>query len=165
LHLISQVQNPQTEMDNYTSMKRKQPVAIESNASIENSKVDSNSKRKVARHSLRVDDYLHNRLLDHLNMVKYVYQQDFSKTSWIKEAIQEKLERDGHRCPEELSKDQYVNIKVTREMNEQIENRVKMIQQKRPGFSKKLWIIESFYAKLDRDEIKAKQTLDEKICL
>lgn len=126
---------------------------------------DDNSLQTDERgvtHAIRIGDNLHNRITKHIKVLKYLLDTSPTKKGWVHEALREKAELDRKKSPEELTGDRYLHFTIDEELNEEIEKKVNLIKKIRISFSKKQWILEALYDKLDRDELLAKKRLDEK---
>jgi hypothetical protein len=115
---------------------------------------------KVKNYTVKIDDYLHKRLDKHLRIIKHIEQKGLSKQKWVMDAIHEKLEKD--KQPEaDLPKDHYLVLKFNEPVSEQIESKVNYQRQFRDSYSKKQWLVAAIYEKLEREEQKAKELLEE----
>lgn len=141
---------------------RKRNVSEESPEGPSQQKEKTAAPKPFVKNAFRVDDNLYNRVIAHINMIRYATNQELTKNCWTLEAIQEKLDAEEHKPAEEISGDKFMHVKTTSEITAKIEKRVELTRQVRQSFSKRLWILEAITAKLDRDEQKAKQLLEEK---
>jgi predicted DNA-binding protein (MmcQ/YjbR family) len=119
----------------------------------ETRKTRSLSNRKSF--SIRIAEHLHKRFSKHIEVLKYVKKSPKNKTSWIEEAFLEKLaaerELNMHHIPDE----KYLHFKISEAIFDEIEERVNIIKKFR-YFSKKQWMIEALYEKLEKEEQEAK---------
>ncbi len=113
-------------------------------------------------YGVRIGNNLHQRITKHINMLKYLEDPCKTRQTWITQAIKEKLDSEEKLGPEGIPSDRFLNIKLSSELNHKIERRVDIIKKIRISFSKKLWLLEAIYEKLDRDETETKKLLAKK---
>lgn len=78
-----------------------------------------------------------------------------SKKSWVLEAIKEKLQ-----APPKVAKQTHLNLLMSQELNLELEEQVTQHKQYRKSYSKKKWIVEALYEKLEREENQAEALLE-----
>jgi len=83
-----------------------------------------------------------------------------TKKDWINKAIKEKLEREN--SSNVFSKEKRLSFPIDHESLAEIEKRVMLLRKFRTSYSKKQWLVEAIYEKLDQDT-KTVQTAIEKI--
>lgn len=74
-----------------------------------------------------------------------------SKQQWIKEAVQEKLEWERQN-PETIPENKNLRIDIDSSLKEEIEKRVDLLKKRQRSYSKKKWLVDAFYEKLEREE-------------
>lgn len=110
--------------------------------------------------SLRIGGNLYRRITKHIQLLKNLNDRIQTRQSWVEKAIEEKLEMDDSlQLNEDMLTDKYLHFKISLHLNEKIEKKVRIIKQFRTSFSKKQWILEAIYKKLDREEYKSKESL------
>lgn len=122
---------------------------------IENSwkNLTTTRKRKI---SLKIGANLYEKLTQHLFLSKAANKR-YSQSDWICEAIVEGLETE--KIDGVLPKERKITISIDDDTLEKLEERVKFFQQIYTSFSKKQWVVEAIYKKLDRDLAKLKDEL------
>lgn len=110
--------------------------------------------------TIRISENLHKRFNQHINCLKHVNRIK-TKQNWIEDALREKLERD-EKISYEILNEKLLRFKVNENLFLEIDNKVKIIKKFR-NYSKKQWILEAIYEKLDREEDPVKKCFSEKI--
>jgi hypothetical protein len=116
---------------------------------------------KLTSYSFKVENRLYKRLTTHLNLLKNLEDQNLSMQKWMLAAFKEKIDQDKTLEGVELIKERHFHFKVSKELNNKIEDRVNLVRKFKRHFTKKQWFVEAFYEKLDREEIKAKRLLEQ----
>lgn len=106
---------------------------------------------KRISYSLRLSNDLHSKLDKHLEKMRYREYSTISKQRWIIDAIKERLTEEEDLSPEELPNGKYVNIRIDERLYEKIDNQVEKMKVIRKSYSKKQWIVEALYSKLNRE--------------
>ncbi len=115
---------------------------------------------QLKSYSLRIGQNLYKRISKHIQLLKNLNNSVQTKQDWVEKAIEEKLERENTpQSNEDMLADKYLHFKINSHLNEEIEKKVRIIRQFRTSFSKKQWILEAIYEKLDREESKSKDNL------
>ena len=94
---------------------------------------------------IEIPDTLHEKMTRHVKMLKKLEDRGYSKRRFAIEAIKEKLEKP----PKETTKRHVLSIAFPKQMYKKVEQRTALIQAVR-SYSKKKWILEAIYEKLDR---------------
>lgn len=102
--------------------------------------------------SIRIGERLYKRINKHVQLLKHLKKTQ-NKQDWIEQAILEKLakEEEGD-ISESVSPEKHLSFKIQSQIDAKIENRVEFIKKIRGSFSKKQWILEAVYEKLDLEE-------------
>jgi hypothetical protein len=138
-------------------------LEIEQRESQKEIKNDDILEEPLVNHTINIGENLHNRINKHLHLLRHLNSHTITKQKWVEEAANEKLEMEQKLGSASIPCDRYLHFKANKKLNEKIEKRVKVIKQFRKSFSKKLWLVEAIYEKLDRDDLEVKKLLEEKI--
>jgi len=104
-------------------------------------------------YTLRMGESLFNKIDRHVTLTNHMIKEKKkrSKQIWVIEAIREKLERE--KVPiSHIPKQKSLHFKIPEDLSRVIEARVKLIQEVRGSFSRKLWFIEAIYEKLEKED-------------
>lgn len=118
------------------------------------------------RLSVRINENLHKRFNQHIKRVKNIGKSNKSlatKQNWLVQAFQEKLAHHDESTTDILN-EKLIHFKLDEKLFKEIEEKVEIIKKFR-SFSKKQWMIEAVYEKLEREEQQVKKNLEEKIHL
>ena len=110
--------------------------------------------------SIKVSEYLYKRFNNHLRNLKNLYGNSFKRQQWIKNAFIEKLKNQEENL--DILTQKWLHFKLESEIHEDIDAQVEKIKKFR-NFSKKQWMLEAIYEKLDREEQQTKKILEEKL--
>jgi hypothetical protein len=120
---------------------------LKNNHSISNGFVND-----VKNYSIRIGERLYRRINRHIQLLKRLNHIQ-NKQNWIEKAILEKLEREEEQSIAEcISPEKHLSFKIHSQINVKIERSVEVIKKLRGNFSKKQWILEAIYEKLDMEE-------------
>jgi hypothetical protein len=112
----------------------------------------SNILDHIKNYSIRIGERLYIRINKHILFLKHLNKSQ-NKQAWIEEAILDKLkkeeEQDGIEC---ISREKHLSFKIRSQIDTRIEKRVEFIKKIRGSFSKKQWLLEAIYEKLDTEE-------------
>lgn len=120
---------------------------------------DPQKEPGFVRYSVVISESLCERLNQLVMILKNFDDKKISKQKWIELAIEEKIDRDkslGDVIPIEKQ----LCIKIKKNTFLDLSRRVVKISKFRPSFSKKKYILEAVYEKLQRDEPKARELLN-----
>jgi hypothetical protein len=108
----------------------------------------------LTRH--RIGNHLYQRIAKHISLLKCLQNND-SKQKWIQEAVREKLKAD------EISNievgDRFLHLKFDEDLWFEIQEKVESLKAIHTSMSKKQFIEEAIFEKLDREERKSKELL------
>lgn len=115
---------------------------------------------QIKNYNVSISENLSSKLEKHLNNIKISKYKKYTKAQWISEAIYEKIDE----SPEaHLNKEQRIHLKLPKGILDEIDKRIQILKKAHVSYSKKKWIMESIYDKLDREgnfyEQKAKKVL------
>jgi len=113
------------------------------------------------RFSIRINENLHKRFNQHIKCLKNINRRLVTKQNWIVDAFQEKLAHQDDSFSGILN-EKLIHFKVDEKLFNELDSKVEMIKKFR-SFSKKQWMIEAIYEKLEREEQKVKKELQDKI--
>lgn len=99
---------------------------------------------------------LYEKLTKHLFLLKAINKR-FSQSEWISDAIKENLE--SEKIDGSLPRERKINISMDEYTFKRLEERVQFFKQIYSSFSKKKWIVQAIYKKLDQDSNKLKEEL------
>lgn len=111
-------------------------------------------------YSFKIGDHLHNKIENHIRIIKKLADRSCTRQRWITEAIKEKLDRETQNEISSIPKDKYFQIKVPPHINEKIEKKIDEMKSFRRSYSKKQLLVEAISEKLEREEKKAKDLLE-----
>ncbi len=110
---------------------------------------DESKFDQVVTTSFTVDESLYEKLEALLHSLKFIDLEKRSKQRWIIEAIKEKLIQDI-KPPK---KERPLSVRISKALNEKIHEKVEQIKKFR-SYSKRQWLFDAFYEKLERDQDK-----------
>lgn len=113
------------------------------------------------RLSTSVGAYLNKSLERHIQRLKYIDSPICTKKKWVEQAIKEELESDLEF--DESFQDRQLILHLPPECLESLKNRIKTIRKFRRSYSNKKLIEEAIYKKLEREEQKTRELLEEKL--
>jgi hypothetical protein len=119
--------------------------------------LDSNE----VNYSLRIGERLYARIYKHIHFLKSL-KIIKNKKDWIEKTILDKLENDEEIC-DSMSPVKHLSFKILPHIDDKIKARVEVIKQLRGHFSKKQWVLEAIYEKLDKEEKETEQKSKEMI--
>lgn len=111
-------------------------------------------------YSLSIGENLWNRIDKHINLLKHLDNKSISKQNWVKEALEERLALSEKADFDKIPKAKHMNFKINESLNFKIEQEVKVIKKLRKSYSKKKWIVDALYDKLDREDHKARSLIE-----
>jgi len=115
-------------------------------------------RRKGVFYTCSIDTPLYDRLQNHLLALKGI-EGKATKQSWLCQAISEKINKEN---PSEIPKESRLHFSIDSDSLNEIEKRVNFCRKFLTSYSRKQWIVEAIYEKLQRDG-KAVQDAIEKI--
>lgn len=115
----------------------------------------------VKGYTITIDERLYQRLEKHLRILRHIEHKGLSKQKWVMDAIKEKLEKEDCDKNSALPKDRHLVLMLNELINVKIASKVNVQKQFRNSYSKKQWLLEAIYEKLENEEHKTKQFLDE----
>lgn len=126
------------------------------NSSEQEPRVISPPKHKRVEYTVRIGNHLFQRITRHMVLLKHLKDSE-SKQKWIQEAIEEKLSSDKNSGKD--PGDKFLHIKLDVELWEALNEKVELLRASHISMSKKLFIEEAIFEKLDREEHKSKSLL------
>ena len=108
-------------------------------------------------YSITIGDNLYKRIDKHLNLLKNLEDENYTKQQWVMKALKEKLEKDESLL--DIPKARHLRVQVDRDTHQKLESMVNLIKNFRRSYSKKQLLVEAICEKLDREEEKAKKLL------
>ncbi|MFI5342783.1 MAG: hypothetical protein ACHQUC_01035 [Chlamydiales bacterium] len=118
------------------------------------------SEQSVKSITIRIGENLYKRFNKHIKCLKNLSKQ-LTKQNWLEQAFKEKLTKQDDSIHDILS-EKLLHIRIDDPLFKEIAKQVEMIKKFR-NFSKKQWMLEAIYEKLDREEEQVKKDLEEKI--
>lgn len=119
------------------------------------------NEKTVKRFTIRIGENLHKRFSKHIWSLKNLNKQSANKQNWIAQAFKEKLAQQDESTHDILS-EKMLHFRISIELFEEMSKRVETIRKFR-NFTKKEWMLEAIYEKLDRDEQQVRRDLEEKV--
>lgn len=110
----------------------------------------------IKRLPFSVSSHLYEKLTKHLFLLKAL-KKKCSQSEWICSAINENLESEN--VDGDIPKQRKINLSIDEMTFQKLEERVQVYKQIYSSFSKKQWVIEAIYKKLDRDYKQLKEEL------
>src|SRR4029077_4956181 len=110
--------------------------------------------------SIKIAEHLHKRFSKHLQILKYVKKPSKNKMNWIEEAFLEKLAAERELSSDGIPIEKYLHFKISKPLYNEIEERVNIIKKFR-NFSKKQWMVEAIYDKLEKEDQAAKKLMQD----
>jgi hypothetical protein len=117
------------------------------------------SNTKTQQYTVNISPILHHKLDQHIFLLKKLFKTGKTKRDWLTEAIEEKLAREEPKRV--VDKEKRVGLRLDLMTNKKLEERVEMIRRFRYSYSKKQWIVDAIYEKLDSEEEPAKKRFNE----
>ena len=114
------------------------------------------TKKKAVEYTIRIGNHLYQKIDKHIRLLKHL-KNDSSKQKWVQEAIREKLKID--EISHEQLGDRFLHLKFDVDLWLEIQKRIDMLKAFHTSISKKQWIEEAVYEKLDRDEKNSQELL------
>lgn len=112
--------------------------------------------QKRIEYTVRIGNHLYQRITRHLLLLKHLKSSE-SKQKWIQEAIQEKLAADEQT--EVQDRDRYLHLSLNEKIWKDLEKRIDHLRTIRISVSKKVFIEEAIFEKLDKEESKSKELI------
>lgn len=115
------------------------------------------SCEKKIQYSVCISPVLHNKLDQHLLVLRKILKFGLTKQDWLVEAVQEKLLRD---TPErDIEKNKRINLRMDQLTNKLLEQRINLIRPFHNSYSKKKLLLDAIQERLDQEEGVVKQQL------
>lgn len=112
-------------------------------------------------YGFKIGEALYNRLDKHIRILRHINKSNVSKGDWLSNALKEKLARESSPSFDNIPKERYLNFKVEKELGDDIEKRIELIKKFRDSYSRKQWVLEAIYEKLEKEEDSSRKILDE----
>lgn len=120
-----------------------------------------NYVNQIKNYSIRIGERLYKRITKHIQLLKHLKITQ-NKQRWVERAILEKIERDEKQeIIECISPEKHLSFKISSHIDAKVEKRVEVIKKLRGSFSKKQWILEAIYEKLEMEEKETEQKTKE----
>ncbi len=116
---------------------------------------------KAKTHTIRVGENLYVRLENIIKAFKYLENKKYTKKQWITESIIEKLQKEGVLTLETLPKVRRLHFEIDQSLDDKISKNVNITKSFVDSFSKKQWLVEAIFEKLEKDEAIMKESLKE----
>lgn len=117
--------------------------------------------QKKRHYTFSINKTLHEKLEKLVHLCRATINSDQTKQAWVREAIKEKLSLEN--INEDIPKERRISLKIEEDLLKQIEERVEILKNYLTSYSKRLWIIDAIYEKMDRDEKELIQRLKRKL--
>jgi hypothetical protein len=103
---------------------------------------------------IEIPNSLYEKMTRHVGILKSLEDRGYSNRRWALEAIKEKLKEP----PAEPRKRHVLSIAFPKQLHKKLEEKIASIKALQ-SYSKKKWILEALYAKLDKDQAKIDKLL------
>lgn len=123
----------------------------------------TNAENESAKkhYGFKIGEVLYNRIDKHIRILRYINKRNVGKGDWISDALKEKLEREKAPSFDNVPKERFLNFKVEKQLGDEIEKRIDFIKMFRDSYSRKQWVLEAIYEKLEKEEDSSKKMLEE----
>jgi hypothetical protein len=112
-------------------------------------KTEENTKRKS--YSFAVNPHTYQKIDKQVFLLRKLKDPSYTKQRWIYEAIREKTEHDEKLGIEDIEKERRIGFKLEEGLAERMSALVERTRKFRSTYSKKKWIEEAIYEKLEKD--------------
>lgn len=102
--------------------------------------------------ALTVSENLYNKIDGHVRVLRHIKKELKSKKYWIIEAIQEKIDREKEIDSTIIPKEKCISFKIDKSLGNKIIRRIELIKKFRKSFSRKRWILEAIFEKMEEEE-------------
>ena len=114
-------------------------------------------------YSVRIEGRLYKRIFQHIQLLKRM-SIVLNKQKWLEDAIVRKLEKDEEQdLTETIDSEKHLSFQVNVQLDAKIDKRVEVIKKFCNSYSKKKWILESIYEKLDLEEKEIEKKASERL--
>lgn len=110
-------------------------------------------------HNINVANFLHSKLINHIQILKNYESRSITSQTWIANAIKKKLER-AEKFPEkELPRKKTLFVKIDPKSLEKISEQVEILKKRNGSYSKTKWIVDAIMDQLEEEYEKARELL------
>lgn len=117
------------------------------------------NQNDTLQYTVSISPVLHNKLDQHIYVLKKLIKPKLTKKDWVAEAVEQKLARDDSK--QDLPKVKRICIKIDHLTKGILDNLVDMVRSLRNSYSKKQWILDAIQEKLAQEEGAVKNKLKE----
>ena len=111
--------------------------------------------------ALRIDERLYRRITQHIQLLKRL-NIAINQQKWMEDAILKKLDKqEKQNFAQSIHSEKNLGFKINIELDAKIEKMVEIIKKFSSSYSKKKWILESIYEKLELEEKETEITANE----
>lgn len=111
-----------------------------------------NALTKIRNYSLRIGERLYKRLSKHIQLLKHL-RSIKNQQEWLEKAILTKIKKEEEQdTTKYFSPEKYLSFKISSQLDVQVEKRVEIMKKIRGNFSKKQWVLEAIYERLEAEE-------------
>ena len=122
---------------------------------------NENETNEVKSYTMTLEERLHKKLEGHLKVLQHIDSHSHSKQRWIIDAINRKLEKEKRLSKDMITDDKRISLRVTHKMDQKIQNMVNLQKKfRKTPYSKKQWIADAIYEKLQEEEAITNEFLD-----
>lgn len=116
------------------------------------SQTKKSTNKKRVEYNILIGNHLHKRISKHMLVLKHLDKNSRSKQDWVQEAIHEKLtsEIDSDEHPG----GKFLHLKIDSEIFKTLQEKVDSLKASYTSMSKKVFIEEAIFEKLEREENK-----------
>jgi hypothetical protein len=124
-------------------------------------KTEALQQREIG-YCIEISNSLHEKISHHVELLKRLDDRGYSRRRWALEAIKEQLHEEEHQVSDEDAQKKHVlSIAFPEHTHKRIEDKITAIKRFRKSYSKKKWILEALYSKLERDQQKLTKLIEE----
>jgi predicted transcriptional regulator len=103
------------------------------------------------KYIVEIGDALHKKIDKIVRVLNRLDNKSHSKKSWVLEAIQEKLSAEHHQ-PDEIIGSKHLTLSFEDDVKAKLDEIVAFQKKFRKTYSRKKWILEAIYEKIEREE-------------
>ncbi len=120
----------------------------------------NDTEEETVFYSVKISEEFYNKINEHVFLVKKLLKPNSTKSRWIQEAIQEKLNNTEE--PSNIAtKEKSISFYLEPMVNEKLNILVKLMKKLKLRYSKKCIVVEAIEEKLEREEKEVIEKLDE----
>lgn len=116
---------------------------------------------QIKSYTMKVEERLHKKLENHLKILRHIEHHSQTKQQWVIDAIKTKMKREKNISKDMLPHSKRISLRFTTQMDKKIQALVDIQKKLRnSSYSKKQWIADAIYEKLEEEESMAREFLN-----